>query len=309
MTFAPLFSSPCDLAVRIPPMISDFLNLENKIGRRFREDSVTDIIIASLLKVAGRNVTVLVPPEVKTGGDFDILIVEPSSGDAIQYRIQAKRLSPHPTQWMWGSYRELDHPHGQGGQSSTLVRSAAHEKIRTIPLYAFYNPETACKASGGLIGGIELADGVAINQIVKALVKAKAASKRPRLKRLENLRDLFFPLSTLLCPPAGEASASIPAIVPPGLSRASVEDAIRSRARMDGAGRDRVAQLRPPPRGRSAITARADLDQGSVQSPRAVTPYPAPIERAILRTSDEDPVRIAPVKRPKVVLISREGQG
>jgi hypothetical protein len=84
MTFAPLFDSPCDLAQRVPSMVSDFLDLEDKIGRRLREDSVTDIIIASLVKVAGGNAMVLVPPEVKTGGDFDILIVEPSSGDAVQ---------------------------------------------------------------------------------------------------------------------------------------------------------------------------------------------------------------------------------
>jgi len=287
MTFTPLFSSPCDLAARIPSMVSDFLDLENKIGRRFREDSVTDIIISSLLKLAGTNATVLVPPEVKTGGDFDILIVEPSSGDAIQYRIQAKRLSPHPTQWLWGSYRELDHPHGQGGQSSTLVRSAAHEKIKTIPLYAFYNPETACKASGGVIGGIEMADGQAINQIVKKLVKAKAALKRPRLKRIEHLRDLFFPLTTLLCPAVSDPSATLAAILPPRLSRAAVEGAIRSRTR--------------------AITAPADLEQRAVRPLRAPTRYPALIERAIVRTSEEDAVRVAPVKRPKIVLISRQG--
>lgn len=58
MTIAPLFDSPCDLAERIPSMVSDFLDLENKIKRRFREDSVTDIIIASLLRISGGNATV-----------------------------------------------------------------------------------------------------------------------------------------------------------------------------------------------------------------------------------------------------------
>jgi hypothetical protein len=173
---APLFSSACDLADRIPAMISDFLDLEDRIGRRFREDSVTDIIIASLLKIGGSNATVLVPPEVKTGGDFDILLIDPQTGQSIQYRIQAKRLIPHSTYWPWGSYRELDHPHGTGKQSSTLIRSSAKEKIHTIPLYAFYNPATACHASDGALSGIELADGREVNEIVKALVKAMTCS-------------------------------------------------------------------------------------------------------------------------------------
>lgn len=312
MTLAPLFDSPCDLAQRIPSMVSDFLDLENKIGRRFREDSVTDIIIASLLKIAGGGATVLVPPEVKTGGDFDILIVEPETGDAIQYRIQAKRLSPHTTNWTWGSYRELDHPHGQGGQSSTLIRSSVQEKIQTIPLYAFYNPEAACRASAGAIAGIELADGREINQIVKALVKAKAASKRPRLKRLEYLRDLFFPLSTILCPPPGEVNTAM-TVLPPRLSRSAVQSAIADRSRpewmrtekvpsLGRAGRDEPLVLPPP---NEEDRARPQAPQTLPTRPR----LPALIEKAIDRQPGEDPIRVAKIKRPKIILVSRGAGG
>lgn len=291
-------------------MVADFLDLENKIKRRFREDSVTDIIIASLLRIAGGNATVLVPPEVKTGGDFDILILEPATGDAIQYRIQAKRLSPHPTNWTWGSYRELDHPHGAGGQSSTLIRSSAQEKIHTIPLYAFYNPETACKASGGDISGIEMADGREINQIVKTLVKAKAGSKRPRLKRVGNLRDLFFPLSTILCPPVGDPTASR-AIIPPRLSRRSVEVAIADRVRPAWMWEEQVPRLRGggrlalPPSGHEA-------DESPVDERTHVAARPSfsrLIERVIERGPEQDAIQVARVKRPRVLLVSRSSEG
>jgi hypothetical protein len=310
MTLSPIFTTPCDLAERIPGMVSDFLDLENRIGRRFREDSVTDIIIASLLKIAGANATVLVPPETKTGGDFDILIIEPSTQEAVQYRLQAKRLSPHAKTWEWGSYRELDHPHGQGKQASTLVRSSAAELIPTIPLYAFYNPQSACAASGGEILGIELADGLAINQVVKALVAAKAASKRPRLKRIAYLRDLFFPLSTILCPPQGEPPGDGP-IVRPRLSRQAALGAIASRARPSWMDVEEVPRLP------------GDYRRGLALSPPALAPTQAPsrgtpaetvrwlprkVERALARLQDGERIQTAKVRRPKIILTSGAGE-
>ncbi|ENZ84014.1 hypothetical protein OR37_00522 [Caulobacter vibrioides OR37] len=305
MTLAPLFDSPCDLAQRIPSMVSYFLDLEAKIGRRFREDSVTDIVIASLLKIAGSNATVLVPPEVKTGGDFDILIVEPATGEAIQYRIQAKRLSPHPTTWGWGSYRELDHPHGQGKQASTLIRSSAKEAIKTIPLYAFYNPETGCAASGGEISGIELADGREINQIVKTLVKAKAASKRPRLKRLDHLRDLFFPLSTILCPPLGAERPASTGIIPPRTSRLAIETRGRPHwmwvKKIPRLPRDRQENLALP--SPTQETSRRSRGARQVSAARR---FPAVVERALARR-EEEAIQVALVKRPKIVLVSKGG--
>ncbi|CAN7476287.1 DUF6615 family protein [Caulobacter sp. LjRoot300] len=314
MTLAPLFDSPCDLAERIPAMVSDFLDLENRIGRRFREDSVSDIIIASLLKIAGSNATVLVPSEPKTGSDFDILLHEPATRTAVQYRIQAKRLYPHAKTWDWGSYRELDHPHGQGKQASTLVRSSAQEMVPTIPLYAFYNPQSACGASSGAISGIELADGLAINQIVKALVAAKAASKRPRLKRIAYLRDLFFPLSTILCPPFG-APTSGGLIVRPEVSRQAVQGAIASRARPDWMDDEEVPRL--PGDYRHGLA----LAPGPLAPPQppgheppgrerpadATRRLPLIVERAIARLQEGERIQSARVQRLKLILISRDG--
>lgn len=99
----PIFASPCELATRLPGMIGDFLDIEQNLKRRFREDSITDILIASLLSLPGDDVVVVTPNEAKAGGDFDLAIVDPLSSDAIQFRIQAKRLTPHLGNWQLGS--------------------------------------------------------------------------------------------------------------------------------------------------------------------------------------------------------------
>jgi hypothetical protein len=299
MTIAPLFASACDLAERMPAMVSEFLDLENKIGRRFREDSVTDIILASLLKMGGKNATVLVPSESRTGGDFDILLINPSRSEAVQYRIQAKRLAPHKINWKWGSYREIDHPHGTGAQSSELVRSSSHESITTIPLYAFYNPESVCIASGGLVSGIEMADGIEIRSIVKSIVNAKQLQKRPRLKRVENLLHLFFPLSTLLCEPSVPNPEST--IITPRYSLNAVEAAIASRreagARIIGQRSSTFSSADSEPAVRLAET-----PQRLVYTERG---YPAVIQDALQRLSSGSRIRRARVKRPKIILIDR----
>lgn len=99
MSIAPHFPSACKLATDLPDMIARFIDLEIQLRRRFREDTITDIIIGSLVQLPGNDVVVLTPPEIVTGGDFDILIVDSSTGHNIQFRLQAKRLHPHKTRW------------------------------------------------------------------------------------------------------------------------------------------------------------------------------------------------------------------
>ena len=196
----------------MPPLVADFLDLETSLRRRFREESISDIFVACLIRISGRNLFVQVPKdESKTGNDFDIVVFNPWAPSAVQYRIQAKRLKPHPTKWQTSSYVELAHPHNTGGQSLALVRSAASQrKIHTVPLYAFYNPTRTCVASGGIVNGIELADGRAIRAVVRALVSAKP--KRPLLKRIGTLQPLFFPLTTLRSEFSGVLACSLPPV-------------------------------------------------------------------------------------------------
>lgn len=302
MTIAPLFKSTCDFAMRMPSLVSDFLELENKIGRRFREDSVTDIIIASLLRIEEGNATVLVPPEVKTGGDFDILIIEPSTNDAIQYRIQAKRLHPHLQNWKWSSYRELDHPHGSGQQSSTLVRSSSQEAIETIPLYAFYNPRSICVASDDAIAGIEMASGRQINEIVKAIVKARRKGRRLRWKRVHYIRELFFPLADIFCAPSGVQQTS--SIASPRVSKQAVESAIEKRGFSERVKKGIIIDSMERRKQIFPSTDRVEFEKYVAQS--AKRKWPQIVEKVIERKDLEPIVYTKTVKRPKLILVRRD---
>lgn len=300
MAIAPIFASPCDLAERLPVMISEFLDIEQKLKRRFREDSVTDILVASLLSLPGNDVVVLTPPESKTGGDFDLVMVAPASDDAVQFRIQAKRLSPHLNDWEIGSYAELAHPHNSGAQSQTLLRGLDKEAITTIPLYAFYNPAHVCAASGGTVSGIELASGWEIRERIKAIVKVKP--KRLPYKRIGSLQPLFFPLSTILCAPATTVrSSSIPM---PKDARAAVIDAIEERSSLAGFGQTLAlpdVEVKALPRdGGTADRRRGTLPRSRSYDRREG--LPAIIRSAVERRGER--VITTRVKRPKIVLIA-----
>lgn len=284
-------------------MIAEFLDLEGHLKRRFREDSITDILVASLLSLPGNEVVVLTPPEAKTGGDFDLIVIEPQSGDAVQFRIQAKRLVPHNHNWTISSYTELAHPHNSGTQSKSLVHGLGSEAIPTIPLYAFYNPAHVCTASGGSVSGIELASGWEIRERVKAIVRAKP--RRLPFKRIGSLLPIFFPLTTIFCPPRqGSGDAMIPLPVEAGTA---VRQAIEARSTLADFGQLRILSEAPLqgleyPAEASRATRRprraGRQDQDAAEGKR----LPTILQNAIGRR--EERIIKAKVKRPRILLIS-----
>lgn len=308
MAIAPIFSSPCDLAHRLPVMIAEFLDIEQRLKRRFREDSITDILVASLLSLPGNDIVVLTPPEAKTGGDFDLVVVEPASSEAVQFRIQAKRLKPHIHNWMIGSYAELAHPHNSGAQSQALLRGLGREAITTIPLYAFYNPAHVCSASGGTVSGVELASGWEVRERIKAIVKVKP--KRLPYKRVGSLQPLFFPLSTILCAATG---APRPSAIPlPAEARAAVVEAIEARSGLAGFGQTLAIPEVTVPLLPGAINVKGADAPGSGRRARARNgerrdELPAVIRSAIQRR--EERIITARVKRPKILLIADQSEG
>lgn len=303
MTIAPIFSSSCDLAHRLPGMIAEFLDIEQRLKRRFREDSITDILIASLLSLPGNDVVVLTPPEAKTGGDFDLVVVEPTSSEAVQFRIQAKRLTPHKHDWMIGSYAELAHPHNSGAQSKALLSGLGSEAIVTIPLYAFYNPARVCAASGDTVSGLELASGWEIRERIKAIVKVKP--KRLPYKRIGSLQPLFFPLSTILCGSSdGGRSSAIPS---PAAARAAAIEAIETRSGLAGFGQTlaipEVAATRLPGASDAEQSgASPGVRRSSTRRSGRRNELPALIRSAV--ECREKRVITARVKRPKILLIA-----
>jgi hypothetical protein len=294
MTIVPNFESPCDLAQRLPGMVAEFLSYERKLDRRFREETVTDIIVASLLKIGAT--AILPKDESKTGNDFDILIASSDLSSAIQYRIQSKRISYNQKNWEISSYKELDHPNGNGSQSQNLILSSSHEKVLTLPLYAFYNTEEVCLDSGGLISGIELADARYIRMLIHKMISERPGRKLP-FKRISELRSLFFPLSTILCPTSNSDSRSI---IGPFQSRSAAEREIQRTREMpkywtsDEGVPTRFPRL-PSPRRRL---------QRETGSPSARSrALPIAIQNLLERRGDERVLRAA-VKRPKIVLMS-----
>jgi hypothetical protein len=274
--------------------VAYFLELENAVSRRFREDSVTDMIIGSLLQVGGANVSVLTPYEPVSGSDFDIAIIDLRSKVAIQYRIQAKRLFPNVKNWKLGSYRELSHPHGTGKQARQLLHSSAHERIPTIPLYAFYNPASVCKASGGTVSGIQLADAYAVRAAVEAMLAAKP--KRLPLKRIEFMSELFFPLAAILCP-NGTSRLSEEGFVNPALSKAFVVKTMLGQVH----GSSWMQSL-PPSRWKQIALDGRRLESSLLSRPSSdhASLLPSYVRQSIERRETVRFLR-APINRPKLV--------
>lgn len=208
MTLLPTFRTACELAQRLPALLSSFMELEAALGRNFREDSLTDLLIASFLQTTGLPVVVLTPNEARTGSDLDLEIVDVPTRTTIRYRIQAKRLSNPTAKWQTRSYKHLAHPNDTGLQVATLCDPAnLAGPVPTIPLYAFYNHETVCTASG--LPGIALADAFEIQHIINTSLHA---TPRPRFKQIGKLSHLFFKLEVLLCPglPAAGRLVALP---------------------------------------------------------------------------------------------------
>ncbi len=94
--------------------------------------------------------------------DFDLAFLDLRRNTIFQFRIQAKRLTPHLRNWRISSYKELAHPHESGEQVRTLTDPGnLAGSIPTVPLYAFYNLESVCAVAS--IEGIALADAFEIN--------------------------------------------------------------------------------------------------------------------------------------------------
>ena len=275
MTLVRSFRSACDLANSLPALLGSFMDLEQALGRNFREDSLSDLVIASFLQLPGNEVVIRTPPEHRTGSDFDLALVDLTSNTSFQYRIQVKRLRPNRGNWEISSYRELAHHNGTGSQVTTLCDlSNLAGSPPTVPLYAFYNPASISTLAG--VDGIMLADAFEIESVIK---NALGAKPRPRFKRLTSLKDLFFPLTDILCPPASSGRG----IATPAESRDSYA---------------RVRERRP----RSVLSALK-----SHPAPDVGKQVPAGLRQA-LSNGEGARIQRASVDRPQIVINASEPQ-
>lgn len=184
----------------MPNKIAEFLDIESNLKRPFREDSITDIILASLLKLPLGQVLVFTPSEVQTGSDFDLFITQSDAKHAVHYRIQAKRLTlSRGPAWRNSYYRRINH---RIKSTKALQVDVLCASRRCIPLYAFYNHGRIVTASANKISGIALVDAFIIQKFIHGAL--------PGFKRIGNLAAFFFPLTTILCSPEEKSVLATP---------------------------------------------------------------------------------------------------
>lgn len=194
----------CDFALRFPKFAADFLERGQPLRRRFREESLTDIMMASLVTLQSGGIVVEFPDEPRTGADMEWNFVRIDESAFFRIYVQAKRLYGDGNIWTRHCYRELLHITGGSGtlQAQVLADTARQMGSGCFPLYAFYNPERACnlaEADGvNQLAGVNLADGFAIEALAKSSTNQ---TLRTRNKSLKTLHPLFFLLRDLFCPP------------------------------------------------------------------------------------------------------------
>jgi hypothetical protein len=192
----------CYFAHQFPNFVSDFIERGRTLRRRFREESVTDLLMGSLLIVGGSRVIVEFPDELRTGADMEWNFVNQDDSTFLRLLIQAKQLYGKGYKWKRLHYKEILRKAGKGPtlQARVLCDTARAEPA-TIPIYMFYNFASACSAahgSGALnVAGVNWTDGYLVERLVAA---ATSRALRTRNKSLGLLQPDLFTLPDLLCP-------------------------------------------------------------------------------------------------------------
>lgn len=190
----------CDLAHNFPPKAAEFLERDRGLKRNFREESVTDMLMASLVALQPFGVTVDFPDEPTTGGDMEWVFAAPldlNGGRYLRIILQAKRAQFSKSKGGYWYYHHLDHDKGK--QASTLVSYASTSPtgMSTLPLYIFYHPTAALSPKSGTLPSVEGVNLVFAHQIAPVV----ANGCRRENKTVEAWRGSFMPLSDILCWP------------------------------------------------------------------------------------------------------------
>ena len=190
----------CDLAHSFPPQVAELLERDQGLKRNFREESVTDLLMFSLVGLQPFGIRVDFPDEPTTGGDMDWIFAAPheiGGGRYLRIILQAKRAQFSKSKGGYWYYHHLDHEKGK--QASTLVSHAASApgSMSTLPLYIFYHPTSALSAKTATLPAIEGVNLVFAHQI--APVVAGGCARKD--KTVGTWRTSFMPLSDILCWP------------------------------------------------------------------------------------------------------------
>jgi len=202
----------CQFSRRFPDLAASILHRDRHKRRNFREETITDILMAGLTAFEPFGVQVDFPvDESKTGDDMDWEFVAPRATNGRRYlrlHIQAKRAifkkrRRIPSYWL---YEQLDHKAqkhaGYGSQAKRLIDSAGAQP-GCVPLYMFYHTQEALQPSCNKLPAIE-----GVNAIFADMLRPQLAANPPTKhnkgwsvddKKVEKWRPYFMPLSDLLC--------------------------------------------------------------------------------------------------------------
>ena len=295
----------CELAHNFPVRIAELLERDRSLTRNFREETVTDLLMASLVGLEGFGVRVQFPDEPTTGGDMDWIYVAPleiNGGRYLRLILQAKRASEvklkNSRYWF---YQYLDHDKGQQAQTLSNYAATSPDGMTTLPLYIFYHPTSALAPAGRSQTAIQ---GVNIVFASKVAPVVNGGCGRAQ-KRVSYWRSDFIPLSDLLCwPVVAEASAPQRAdttefLVGPNI--AFLRDVTGS------FHPDLVARRLQEHRGRSQSGASRGVETPTPQPIEPVDNIPEELRRAINGEDTAEDRR--GLKRPRAILVSRLTRG
>ncbi|MAY75404.1 MAG: hypothetical protein CMJ31_11940 [Phycisphaerae bacterium] len=193
----------CAFSHYFPPFVERFLDQGRMLRRRFREETVTDVLMGGLITAGGGRLIVEFPDEPVTGADMEWNFVDIRTSTFFRLMLQAKQAYGDGSIWTRHCYRELLHTSGSGGkfQAEALCDTARLPRSATYPLYIFYHAAHTCemarRSGNTLIAGINIADGFVIEKLVKA---ATTRTLRTSNKSLRVIAPKLAPLSTLFCP-------------------------------------------------------------------------------------------------------------
>lgn len=194
----------CEVAHRFPPRIAELLERDRTLTRNFREETVTDLLMASLIGLEAFGIRVDFPHEPTTGGDMDWIYAAPleiNGGRYFRILLQAKRaqLQDLVSTSYW-YYNHLDHgtPRGQQAQTLTSYASTSPAGMATLPLYILYHPTSALAPVAPGQPAIEGVNLLFAHHVAPIVLGGCKKSE----KRVTYWRSRFMPLSDILCWPA-----------------------------------------------------------------------------------------------------------
>jgi hypothetical protein len=299
----------CRFAHRFPSLAAEILERDRHKKRNFREETITDILMAGLVPFEPFNISTNYPVnEALTGEDMDWEFVDEHAVDGRKYlrlHIQAKRavVNAPKTKPYW-LYRELDHavvlkaPKAKGlgpvpppaklhGTQHKNLVDEAKKVAGCVPIFMFYHPNSALDPASSHLPAVE-----GVNWMFADLIPVNVTPSRwpSAHKTLKKWRPHFHPLSDLLC--FGHGPEFIELKAQDG-SYFSFLTGPRSSGATPGEMEDRLNERR--------YTEGAPLEPPPIRSADNI-----PEQTLAIIDAARDGKRSAEIERPRVIFVSGE---